>query len=183
VTMLAAAQLDRIGDMFDNHPSLSASLEDFEEHQRQSPLFGLPSQHSGFKSESSDADAESSTGEPWSPPGFRKPHTSLHSGRGGWYNHEPYGQRRFERPSTSPSRSRETSPQYEDAMEGELDGDITIPANIPLPAGTDSPWKEQSPEPTDNKQAFGRTDEQGVGEPIFSNCTCPCSLLNPPSLC
>lgn len=127
---------------FDDHPSLAASLEDFEEQDRRSPLFDLPSQHSGFRSDrdGSEMDDHSSNGAPWSPPGF-KPRTSVASS---WFRHEPYPRFHLQ-PSYSPSRSRQTSPEYQDAEEG--DPDITIAMNTPLPAGTDSPWKERSPEP------------------------------------
>ncbi|KAI9811249.1 MAG: hypothetical protein M1827_005581 [Pycnora praestabilis] len=118
------AGIEDLDGMFDEHPSLSASLESFE-HDR-SPLFGIPSHHSGFKSEESESD---STG-PWSPPA-----------RGnGWYRHQPYHK---EHPRRSVNASREPSPQYESAPE---EGDITIAANIRLP--TDSPLKRSpSPEP------------------------------------
>jgi hypothetical protein len=140
VPMMAAAHLDDILDnAFDDHPSMTASLEDFEEQPR-SPLFNLPSQHSGFRSEPEDSDIDdrSSAGAPWSPPGFG------HNKRGsGWFRHDPYGRMNL-RPSISPSRSRQTSPEYQDAQEG--DEDVTMAANIPLPAGTDSPLRERSPE-------------------------------------
>lgn len=48
-------------------------------------------------------------------------------------------------PSNSPSRSRHTSPEYQDAPEG--DNDVTIAVNTPLPPGGDSPIKGRSPEP------------------------------------
>lgn len=149
--MMPAAQLDDILDNgFDDHPSVTASLEDFEEPQAErSPLlFDLPSQHSGFRSgreDLSDVDDRSSVGAPWSPPGFRRSNTSAIGGSG-WFRHDPYSARRRLRPSQSPSRSRQTSPEYQDAMEGE-DEDITLAANIPLPPGIDSPVKDRSPEP------------------------------------
>ncbi|KAL1997709.1 hypothetical protein VTN02DRAFT_994 [Thermoascus thermophilus] len=67
---------DDLDNAFDDHPSLSASLEDFAAtcttHIRRPPLFDLPSQHSGFRSDESDAgDDPPPSGEPWSPPGFR----------------------------------------------------------------------------------------------------------------
>lgn len=136
--MAAAHDLDNV---FDDHPSVAASLEDFEEQERRSPLFDLPSQHSGFRSENdaSDMDDQSSTGAPWSPPGFRQ----RNNNSSGWFRQDPYGRYAL-RPPTSPSRSRQASPEYEDAREPE---DLTIAANIPLPRGTDSPMKERSPEP------------------------------------
>ena len=144
--MMTTKPFDDLDNAFDDHSSLAPSIEDFEEQQQRSPLFGLPSQHSGFRSEPPDSepDAASSNGEPWSPPGFRG-----HSrGGSGWFRHDPYsiGQRLALQPSMSPSRgSRQTSPEYQDAQEG--DEDLTIAANVPLPAGTDSPYKERSPEP------------------------------------
>ena len=58
------------------------------------------------------------------------------------------------RPALSPSRSRQTSPEYQDAQEG--DNDITIAANIPLPPGTDSPLKGRSPEPEEPPKTIPR---------------------------
>ncbi|ERF74244.1 hypothetical protein EPUS_03434 [Endocarpon pusillum Z07020] len=167
---MAAAETNDMDNAFDDHPSLSASLEDFEEHQTRSPLFDLPSQHSGFKSEpdDSDIDERSSNGAPWSPPGFRRHARGGSRGAGSWFRHDPYGTaQRFElRPSISPSRSRQTSPEYEDARGG--DEDLTIPANIPLPAGTDSPLKERSPEPRAAKDefapAFAEEEQKAVND-------------------
>jgi hypothetical protein len=149
--LMAAAAIDELDNTFDDHPSLSSSLEDFEEQQARSPLFDLPSQHSGFKSEPEDSDIEiderSSNGAPWSPPGFQRHARGGSRGAGSWFRHDPYGtaHRLDLRPSMSPSRSRQTSPEYEDARDG--DEDLTLPASIPLPPGTDSPIKERSPEP------------------------------------
>lgn len=125
VTM-AARGLDELLHEFDSHPSLQASLEDFE-HEERSPVFGLPSQHSGFRSEDSEADNESN--RPWSPPAWRQ-------AASGWY-------RRSAVLSTSPSRSTGTSPQYESAQE--YNYDLTVPANIPLPR---SPSKGPTPNAT-----------------------------------
>lgn len=173
---MAAPHIDDLDGAFDDHPSLSASLEDFEEQNR-SPLFDLPSQHSGFKSEleasdaGADAEAESSNGEPWSPPGFKR-----HSRAGsGWFRHDPYDTKsRLDlRPSLSPSRSRQTSPEYQDALEPE--DDYTLPANIPLPAGIDSPVKERSPEPEPIPDTM-LGDFDG-NEPLVAECAnnCICS--------
>ena len=169
--MMAAVHMDDLQAEFDDHPSLSASLEDYEEHHNRSPLFDLPSQHSGFKSEpeASDAEADSSNGEPWSPPGFKG-----HNRRGsGWFRHDPYDtkSRLSLRPSMSPSRSRQTSPEYEDALEPEED--LTIPANIPLPIGTESPLKERSPEPDPIPDNIGRTFEDS--EPSAAECANNCN--------
>lgn len=154
---------DDIDNMFDDHPSLSASLEDFaaNSNARRSPLLDLPSQHSGFRSEESDNDMDDDPTEPWSPPGLRS-HDYVPGS--GWYRHQPYerkeNQDRLELKPTSqhsPSRSREPSPQYEDAPEAPLPvgagyntanlPDITLAANTPLPPGTDSPLKGRSVSP------------------------------------
>ncbi|KAJ5688722.1 hypothetical protein N7462_003114 [Penicillium macrosclerotiorum] len=160
--------LDELDNVFDDHPSLDASLEDFENNSNahRSPLFGLPSQHSGFRSEESDGEIEDPTaGQRWSPPGLRQ-HDFVQGS--GWYRHQPYVRKlplneRLElkptiRGSLSPSLSREPSPQYEDALEGparktasaneDVDsGDVTIAANIPLPGGAGTPRTGRSPTP------------------------------------
>ncbi|MCJ1227203.1 hypothetical protein MMC12_003858 [Toensbergia leucococca] len=160
---MAANRIEALDGMFDDHPSLSASLEDFEHNENRSPLFGLPSQHSGFKSDDSEIDAESNSDGPWSPPAWRRQNAGS-----GWYQHQPYLEAPL-RPSlpTSPSRSRETSPQYESAREDEED--ITLPANIPLPRDTISPSKEPSPSPSlypergqDFAENFGQTEQAAV---------------------
>ena len=160
--------LDELDHVFDDHPSLSASLEDFEEPaSHRSPLFGLPSQHSGLRSagdqdDGSEPDIDSTAGEPWSPPGFRRrlpPSLQPPTTGSAWYRQQPYLVRdRLDlRPQaeSSPSRSREPSPQYEDALEDPMErdelemdlDDLTFPANIPLPPGSDSPLKGRSPSP------------------------------------
>ncbi|KAL8762188.1 MAG: hypothetical protein Q9184_001785 [Pyrenodesmia sp. 2 TL-2023] len=114
-------------DAFDDHPSLAASLEDFE-HNDRSPTFGLPSQHSGFKSDESEPEGDSTSEGPWSPPAWRR-----RTADAAWYRHQPYAQdHRLLRPSTSPSGSRTTSPRYQSAEEAE-EGDTIQAANIPLP--------------------------------------------------
>ncbi|RVX76089.1 hypothetical protein B0A52_00446 [Exophiala mesophila] len=137
--MMAAAPFERFyaeDDNGDTHSLMEASIEDFEEQERRSPL--MP----GFRSieDESEADDRSSVGLPWSPPGFKPRNASV----SGWFRQDPYG--KFDlRPSISPSRSRQTSPEiYQDATEG--DPDITIAVNTPLPAGTDSPIRQRSPE-------------------------------------
>ncbi|MCJ1465322.1 hypothetical protein MMC07_003939 [Pseudocyphellaria aurata] len=153
---MATDRIDLLDDAFDDHPSLSASLEDFEPNDHRSPLLALPSQHSGFRSDDSEAGADSNPGEPWSPPGRTQ------SASRSWYRHQPYpGQMATLKPPGSTSRTRETSPQYESARED--DGDLTIPANIPLPRGSLSPVKERSPSPSPFRhgaQDFGKTFAQ-----------------------
>ncbi|KAJ5595932.1 hypothetical protein N7450_002390 [Penicillium hetheringtonii] len=158
--------LDELDHVFDDHPSLDASLEDFESNSNahRSPLFGMPSQHSGFRSEGSDSEMEDSTPmDPWSPPGLRQ-HDYVQGS--GWYRHQPYARknRMHGRPdlkptvglSDSPSVSREASPQYEDAPEPPAKGrakeytekgDVAVAANVPLPSGSGTPQIGRSPSP------------------------------------
>ena len=161
-------------DLFESHPSLSASLEDFENNENPSPVFRVPSHHSGFKSEESDADVASNSSGPWSPPGWRPSDAGS-----GWYRHQPYAQvspspkLRF---SASGSRSREASPQYESADEDKED--YTIAANIPLPRGSLSPVKEDSPvrerspspAPVNDEDTEKKVKEESVVPDDPNNC-------------
>lgn len=153
--------LDELDNVFDDHPSLDASLEDFENtsNAHRSPVFGLPSQHSGFRSEESDGEDEDATpnGERWSPPGFRRYDYVQGSG---WYRHQPYLRKVDSLKPTvglSPSQSREPSPQYEDAVESPTVGkrsdsesrDITVAAaSVPLPTDADTPQEGRSSSPS-----------------------------------
>lgn len=186
--------LDELDNVFDDHPSLDASLEDFENNSNahRSPLFGMPSQHSGFRSEESDGELEDPpTMDRWSPPGLRQ-HDYVHGS--GWYRHQPYARKNkfHDRPdlrptiglSMSPSVSREPSPQYEDALEGPAkgrpseqpeSGDVAIAANVPLPMGPGTPQTGRSPSPGP-PQRPGETregpedDGLGFGPENLSNC-------------
>lgn len=186
--------LDDLDNVFDDHPSLDASLEDFENNSspRRSPLFGLPSQHSGFRSEESDGEMSDPTaGGRWSPPGLRQ-HDYVPGS--GWYRHQPYRRKgatldeRLElRPpvglSLSPSVSREASPQYEDASEspgiGELiedpdTGDVSVASNVPLPvsAGTPQTRPSPSPGPAQGGACLNVPEDDGLsfGAENLSNC-------------
>src|ERR1700744_1248601 len=145
--------------------SLEASIEDFEEQERRSPLFP------GFRSDRADSEVDdtSSAGLPWSPPGFQ----SRNANASNWFRQDPYGKYDLQ-PSISPSRSRQTSPEaYQDAVEG--DPDITIAVNTPLPAGTDSPVRERSPEV--EPQYGAKTSDFSQEEPTIAespnNCNHP----------
>lgn len=154
---------------FDDHPSLEVSLEDFENDStaHRSPLFGLPSQHSGFRSEESDGEMDDpNPTDHWSPPAFQQ-HRD-HVPGSAWYRHEAHSwenrihHRSELKPShgrlgASPSVSREASPQYEDAPEAPAKtrasdhtekGDIAIAANVPLPIGAGTPQIGRSPSPS-----------------------------------
>ena len=170
----------------DDQTSLTGSLGDFSDSsadKQQSPLFGLPSQHSGFQSCSEpEPDEEVNPGEeaesddsPWSPPAWRQP-TS------GWYRHQPYSQDVQRLKSQSTSTSRGTSKGYESAK-GDEDED---PTKIPLPrdsvspkretsmptAGSSAPSKETPPPIVEEGLDFEPTKEQDtftVGQ-TSSNC-------------
>ncbi|KAF2103856.1 hypothetical protein NA57DRAFT_70065 [Rhizodiscina lignyota] len=138
-----------IDNLLDSHPSLTASLEDFEhdDTMRSSPLFGIPSQHSGFRSEPSESEPESEPPAPWSPPAWRK-HAS------GWYQ-----QNRFTSDSRSPSHDDRHS-SYESAASrgyGHYDdeGDLTIPANIPLPISPEKNTPRSTAEPEGDDEMVG----------------------------
>ncbi len=171
-----AAERRRSPQLYDDHPSLSASLEDFE-HNERSPVFDLPSQHSGFKSENSESDEEEVSEGVWSPPAWRQ-----HNPAGGWYRHQPYPQdNTVLKPSTSASQSRGTSPRYESAKE---EDDLTVPANIPLPKGSLSPVKgrtpSHSPSPNNKEdldEQFLEVEEPTVMPESHNNCVLPCNSV------
>ncbi|KAJ5290819.1 hypothetical protein N7478_000070 [Penicillium angulare] len=194
--------LDELDNVFDDHPSLDASLEDFENNSNahRSPLFGMPSQHSGFRSEESDGEIdEPGPHERWSPPGLRQ-HDYVQGS--GWYRHQPYrrkgnfNQRPELRPtiglSMSPSLSREPSPQYEDALEDtskvktndDFDpADITAAANVPLPMGAGTPQTGRSPSPCPPPNTTAQTgaedDRTGFGTENLNMETLTCSCAWP----
>lgn len=149
--MAAAATRLSSSPAFDEHNSLDESMDDFGQSNRTSPMFGLPSQHSGFKSseeESSDQGEDVVSEEPWSPPAWRSTNPA-----GGWYRHQPYPQdEQKSRPSASASRSREASHEsYASAVEEEDDDDTKMPGQIPLLKKSQSPAKEQLPIKTEDR--------------------------------
>ncbi|KAI9825396.1 MAG: hypothetical protein M1832_001126 [Thelocarpon impressellum] len=167
-------------DAFDDHPSLSASLEDFEhnagdsDHGQAQPL-NIPSHHSGFyESEEAESDlAESDSGGPWSPPiGAR--FDVRHAG-GGLSGHQVYPKAVLSRGAyrgSSPARSsREASPQYEDAQEG----DITLLPSIALrPASPVKRTSSSSPDPypeggKDFENRFGQSADAAKSGPLADN--------------
>lgn len=127
--------LEDLQDLLASRPSLAASVDDCYDldaaHHRasRSPFFGIPSTHSGFRSEDSETEETDSAG-PWSPPAWRKAGS-------GWYRHHHH-----HLSPDSPSRSRETSPPYESAGEG----DAIMPANVPLPMSPLKQTPRTSPE-------------------------------------
>lgn len=168
---------------FDDHPSLSASLEEFEHNG--SPMLNIPSHHSGFyRSEDGDSSVHSDTGSAFSPPGDRRA-ARAGSASLGWSTHRPYQQEPLSKSllgsRLSLRRSRETSPQFDITPEDET----RLAANIRLP--TDSPMKPSrnpSPEPFPQgdkdfgnqfggdgpKEENGRTMEEPVVRENGNNC-------------
>ena len=142
---MAAARMSS-PTLFDDQTSLTGSLSDFSDSDKQqSPVFGLPSQHSGFRasaepedSEEHDEDGVASDISPWSPPAWRQPTSA-----GGWYRHQPYSQdvERLKSHSHSANGSRGTSKGHENPT-GIDDEDATLAAKIPLPKGSLSPTRD-----------------------------------------
>ncbi|KAF2239265.1 hypothetical protein EV356DRAFT_439078 [Viridothelium virens] len=136
--------------MQDDHQSIAASLEDFEHSDRdqRSPLFDMPSCHSGFRSEYSESEPDQQV--QWAPPAWRKTGSGWFKSAGSRHGTE--------------SGSHHSSPRYESADEG----DLTIPANVPLPSSPEkgrSPRQSEDPYPegqTDFAQTFGGMDEAPV---------------------
>lgn len=129
--MILPADMTSRQAYLDSHPSILASMEDYEQREFSPTVPDIPSQHSGFRSQVGSEYSENSSRRSYSPPAWRKAGS-------GWFKH----------PSLSPSRggfrSKESSPQYHDAEE-EGDGDVTayrIATRVPLPG---SPLKGRSP--------------------------------------
>ncbi|TVY49170.1 hypothetical protein LOCC1_G000958 [Lachnellula occidentalis] len=135
--------IEELEGLFDDHPSLDASLQDFEPENseiNQSPRFGYPSHHSGFRSDTSSETEEITSGGRFSPPAWRRDGNGNRSS--GFWNrgNNMLGKRSRE--------SRESSPEFESADEGEY-GDETLAAatRTRLPTGSLSPEKQRSPSP------------------------------------
>ncbi|KAI9729650.1 MAG: hypothetical protein M1818_008453 [Claussenomyces sp. TS43310] len=143
-----------------DHPSLDASLRDFEPGSGevdQSPRLGLyPSHHSGFCSDEDSEVAESSVGRGgYSPPAWRRTKGGLRS-NGFW-----------EANLRETRSSRESSPEYASADDG--DATLAQAARTRLPTGSLSPEKRESPDPypsgtTDFGRAFGGPVKQEAQE-------------------
>ena len=151
---------------FDDRHSLDDSLEDFGQGEGSSPLFGLPSQHSGFKSseeETSDQDEDVVSEEPWSPPAWRSSKAA-----GGWYRHQPYPHDdEKSRHSASASRSREASHEsYASAVE-EDDDNTRKPPQIPPPKPSISPVNGHAPIKNEDRSTSPYPEEDQDFTPKF----------------
>ena len=133
--------IEELEGLFDDHPSLDASLQDFEPGSSeigQSPRLGYPSPHSGFRSDSESEMADSVSGGRFSPPAWRRDGNGNRSS--GFWNRgaNQLGKRSYD--------SRESSPEYEDADDGQ-DATLAAAARTRLPTGSLSPAKQRSPSP------------------------------------
>ena len=128
----------------DSHPSLNASMDDFEAREFSPTIPEMPSQHSGFRSNNNSEYSETSSRRSYSPPPWRK-------NGSGWFKHS-----HALSPSRNGYRSKDTSPQYQS---GEDDGDDTeyrTARHIPLP---ESPIKGRSPSNSPEPVCAGAAQE------------------------
>ncbi|KAK4624820.1 uncharacterized protein CLAFUR5_06009 [Fulvia fulva] len=137
--MIAPAMTSR-QHYLDSHPSLGASMDDFEAREFSPTIPDMPSQHSGFRegyqSNQHSEYSERSSRRSYSPPAWRKAGS-------GWFQHHQ---------ALSPNRrgynSKDPSPQYHSADEEGDNGDVTAyrtARRIPLP---ESPVKGRTPSGT-----------------------------------
>ncbi|EDN90940.1 hypothetical protein SS1G_00340 [Sclerotinia sclerotiorum 1980 UF-70] len=152
--------IEELEGMFDDHPSLNASLQDFEQGSIEidpNPprRFGYPSQHSGFRSDTDSEDdlRDSVSRGGYSPPAWRREDNGNRTS-GFWNRHNNIlGKRHRE-------LSRESSPEYESADEGGgSDPTLAAAVRTRLPTGSISPEKKRSPSPdryTSGNGDFGK---------------------------
>lgn len=124
--MATSTRMEYIQREFNDHPSL-ASLDDYEPSLRNSPNIDLPSQHSGFRSGvyGPPSDVTSDSESPWSPPAWRRPAS-------GWFQ-----------PVDRLAQAQRRGSAWDGHIKEEDDEDLSIPANVPLPA---SPEKTPNPD-------------------------------------
>ena len=146
--MTASTTITALGPL----DQLDASLDDFAPSigNPNRPPFGYPSAHSGFRSddmasETGVSDSEASAGG-YSPPAWRRLGNGDRSS-GFWRKGDDLlmfdGE--YIDDDDEVGRSRESSPEYESADEG--DEILAQAIRTRLPAGSVSPDKERSPEP------------------------------------
>lgn len=149
--------------ILDSHPSLNASMGDFEAHDFSPTVPEYPSQHSGFMDRPSVQNSEyseaTSSRRSYSPPAWRKAGS-------GWFKSStqlPYQPSRQNSKDASPRYYRET-PEDEYCI-GE-DGDVTAyrtARRIPLP---ESPVKGRSPSvsPQPDTTCGAKEGDKGGGD-------------------
>lgn len=121
---------------------LDASLDDFAPSIGNPPLpFGYPSVHSGFRSDDTASEASDSGASAggYSPPAWRRLGNGDRSS--GFWRKSDNVMMMYD----DVGRSRESSPEYESADEG--DRILAQAIRTRLPTGSLSPEKERSPEP------------------------------------
>lgn len=133
----------------DSHPSLNASMDDFEAREFSPTMPDMPSQHSGFRSNNSEY-SERSSRRSYSPPAWRKAGS-------GWFKHQSLS------PHRHGSDGKERSYRYHSADE-DADPNVTAyrsAARIPLPA---SPLKGRSPTCSPEPISGANEGDQGGGD-------------------
>jgi hypothetical protein len=147
--------IEELENLFDDHPSLDASLQDFENgasdyatspHLPVDNLKNLyPSHHSGFRSEDEDSEMGEQSLGGYSPPAWRR----IGDGRssGFWNRNDSLRMR--------DRVSRDDSPAYESADDG-YDQTLAAAVRTRLPTGSLSPEKRRSPSPYPEGEDFGR---------------------------
>jgi hypothetical protein len=172
------ATIEELEGLFDDHPSLDASLQDFENgsasEMGRSPRFGYPSHHSGFRSDS-ESELAPSEGGRYSPPAWRRQGDGVRSS--GFWNRHTLGER---------SRaSRESSMEFESADEG--DATLEAARRTRLPTGSLSPEKRRSPSPDvfpekggDFGKTFGEVRQEEGQEVVLPSAENPnnCMISN-----
>lgn len=132
----------------DSHPSLNASMDDFEAREFSPTIPELPSQHSGFRSNNNSEYSETSSRRSYSPPAWRKAGS-------GWFKHQQVD---------TPSRGGfSASPPFPGADDDIDDGNMTAfrtARRIPLP---ESPIKGRSPSASPEPMISGRSVERDKG--------------------
>jgi hypothetical protein len=164
------ATIEELEGLFDDHPSLEASLQDFEggssSEINQSPRFGYPSHHSGFRSDTDSEMADSMSNGRFSPPAWRVDAKGNRSS--GFWNRPILGKRSRD--------SRDSSPEYESADDG-YDATLAAAVNTRLPTGSLSPEKRRSPSPDpypaggDFGKTFGAVIKKEEGQDVVMPST------------
>lgn len=139
--------LSELEEVYNEHPSLDDSQDDFDLHGNnnnyndlpRSPSIGYPSHHSGFRSETSSEMGDSLSGGRFSPPAWRRDGNGNRSS--GFWNRGP------SRLGLG-GRSRDGTPDYESG--DERDRTLEAAARTRLPTGSLSPEKQRSPSPGPN---------------------------------
>jgi hypothetical protein len=133
---MASTKLEELESLFDDHPSLDASLQDFEQASRSS---GSPSR-AAFRSDTESERPPSASVGRYSPPAWRRDGNGNRSS-GFWQRDRTHAWRVRD-------DMRDSSPEFESADEGDReDRMLAAAARTRLPTGSLSPEKQGSPAP------------------------------------